>query len=157
MSSSDTVKMGVDLSKTEKLKFLIDTGAEISIVKSASRRQVFDYEPTMEINVREISNALLKTDGTITFKLLTPTHENTHTFHVMGDSFDCQYNEILDRDIWENKRATINYCDRTIVMCEVMINFDDETKRVISETYKLTLKTRTESIVNCPSNPRDRE
>lgn len=38
------------------------------------------------------------------------------------------------------------YCDRTFVMGEVMTNFD-KTKRVVSETYKLTFKVRAESIV----------
>jgi hypothetical protein len=70
------------------LKFLIDTGAEISIVKNASLKPGFNYKPTKGINVKGISSALLRTEGTITLKLLTPTHETTHTFHVMGDSFD---------------------------------------------------------------------
>jgi hypothetical protein len=48
------------MSKTEKLKFIIDTGAEISIVKGASLRPGFDYKPTKGINVIEIANALLK-------------------------------------------------------------------------------------------------
>jgi hypothetical protein len=46
------------LSKSEKLKFLIDTGAQISIVKGASLHPGFNYEPTKGINVRGISNAL---------------------------------------------------------------------------------------------------
>jgi len=36
-------------------------------------------------------------------------------------------------------------------MGEVMINFDDETNRVVSETYKITLKARTESTVHLPT------
>ena len=85
----------VYLSKKEKLKFLIGTGAEISIVKGASLKPGFDYEPTKGINMRGISNTLLRTEATVTLKLLTPTHETIHTFHVMGDSFDCQYGRIL--------------------------------------------------------------
>jgi hypothetical protein len=36
-------------------------------------------------------------------------------------------------------------------MGEVMISFDDETNKVVSETHKLALKTRTESIVQLPT------
>jgi hypothetical protein len=79
----------VDLSKTNKLKFLIDTGAEISIFKSTSLKPGFEYEPAKGINVKGISNALLRTEGTVTFTLLTPTQETKHTFHVMGSSFEC--------------------------------------------------------------------
>jgi len=45
--------------------------------------------------VRGISNAQLKTKGTVILKIFTPTHETTHTFHFMGDAFDCQYDGIL--------------------------------------------------------------
>jgi len=142
------------LSKSEKLKFLIDTGAEISIVKGASLNPGFNYEPTKGINVRGISNALLKTEGTVILKIFTPTHETTHTFHIMGDGFDCQYDGILGQDFWTDKRATINYCDRTITMGEVLINFDNETNKVVNETHRLTLKTRTENIVRLPTKSR---
>ena len=37
---------------------------------------------------------------------------------------------------WKNKRATINYCDRIISMGEVLINFDDETNKVVNKTHK---------------------
>ena len=96
--------------------------------------------------MKGISNALIRTGETVTLKLLTPTYETTHTFHIMGDSFDCQYNGILHQDFWKNKRATINYCDHKIIMGEVTINFDDETNRAVTETYKLTLKTKTEGV-----------
>ena len=75
-SKLDTATVRVDLSKTEKLKFLIDTGAEISVVRSTSLKPGFNYESTQRIDVR--SNTLLRTEGTITLKLLTPTHETTH-------------------------------------------------------------------------------
>jgi hypothetical protein len=120
------------------LKFLIDTGADISIVKSASLKPVFNYEPTKGINMKGISNALLRTEGTAALKLLTPTHETTHTFHIMRNSFECNYDGILGQDFWKDKRAFINYCDRKIIMGEVMMNFDDETNRAVRETYKLT-------------------
>jgi len=144
------------LSKSGKLKFLIDTGAEISIVKGASLNPGFNYEPTKGINVRGISNALLKTEGTVILKIFTPTHETTHTFHIMGDCFDCQYDGILGQDFWKNKRAAINYCDRTITMGEVLINFDNESNKVVNETHRLTLKTRTESIVRLPTKSKGR-
>jgi hypothetical protein len=138
------------LSTSEKLKFLIDTGAEISIIKGASLRPEINYEPTKGINVRGISNTLLRTEGTVMIKLFTTTHETTHTFHIMGDSFDCQYDGILGQDFWKDKRATINYCDRIITMGEVVINFD-ETDKVVNETRKLKLKARTENIVKLPT------
>jgi hypothetical protein len=62
----------------------------------------------------------------VELKLLTLTHETTHTFHVMGDSFNFHYDGILDQDFWKDKKATINYCDHTITMGEIVINFDND-------------------------------
>jgi hypothetical protein len=143
--------MRVDLSRTEKLRFLIDTAAEFSTVKGASLRPGFDYQPSKGINVRGIANTFLKTEGTVTLRLLTPTHETTHAFHVMGDGFDRRYDGILGRDFWEDKRANISYCDRKIVMGDVIISFDPKTNEAESKPYKLTLKARTESIVELPT------
>ena len=68
----------------------------------------------------------------------------------MGDSFDCHYDGILGQDFWKDKNATINYCDSTITMGKV-INCDDETNSVIGEPRKVTLKGRTENIVQLPT------
>lgn len=68
------------MSKAEKLKFLVETRAEILVVKGTSLKRGFNYEPTKGISMRGISNALLRTEGTVTLKLLTPSHETTHTF-----------------------------------------------------------------------------
>jgi hypothetical protein len=143
--------MRVDLGRTEKLRFLVDTGAKISIVKGASLRPGFHYQPSKGIDVRGIANTLLKTEGTVTPRLFTPTHETTHAFHVMGDGFDCRYDGILGRGFWEDKEANISYCDREIVMGDVIISFDPKTNEAEREPYKLTLKARTESIVELPT------
>jgi len=143
----DTVIVRFDLSKTEKLNFLIDTEAEISIISGTSWRRGFNYEPTQGINVTGLSNALLKTEGTIILKLFTPTHETTHLFHIIGDSFDCRYGGILGQDFWKGKRVTLDYCSRTIIMGEVTMNFDNNTDRITGKTHKLNVKSITECIV----------
>ena len=69
----------------------------------------------------------------------------------MGNNFSCQYDGILGQDFWKNNRATINYCDRTITMDDVIMSFDNEANKTRNKTHKLTLKTRTESIVQLPT------
>jgi hypothetical protein len=118
-----TITVRVHSRKLEKLTFLIDTGVEISIIKGVSLKPGLNYEPAKGINVRGISNALLRTEETATLKLRTPTHETTHLFHTMGNSFECNYDGILGQDFWKDKRVIINYCDRKIITEEVTINF----------------------------------
>jgi len=107
------------------MRFLVDTGAEISIVKGACLMPRVSYHPTDGIKVKGIADSILWTEGTVTLTLLTQTHETSHTFHVMNNDFDCIYDGILGRDFWENKMATIDYCDRTIKMGEVTLKLDN--------------------------------
>jgi len=144
----------VDLGRTEKLRFLIDTGAEISIVRGARLKPEINYEPTEGIDVKGISNALLRTEGTVLLKLFTLTHETTHLFHVMGEGFDCRYNGILGQDFWRDKGAIIDYCNREITMGEVVMDFDDKLDETTDLTRLLILKSRTESIVQLPTKSR---
>ena len=134
-------------SKTGKLKFLIDIGAEISVVKESSINLGINYDSTKEINIKGISDSFLKTKGTIVLTFFTQTHEATHVFHVVGSNFGCQDDGILGQDFWKLHRATINYCDRIITMSIVIMKFDSETDGTKDETYKLTLKHKTERIV----------
>jgi len=128
-SELDTVTVRTDSSKTGQLKFLIDTGAEISVVKDSSLNKEIIYELTEGISIKGISGSFLKTEGTARLKLFTETHETEHVFHVMGSGFSCQYDGILGQEFWRKYRATINYCDRTITMNDVTMNFDSETDR----------------------------
>jgi hypothetical protein len=57
----------------------------------------------------------------------------------------------LGGDFWENIEATINYCDRTIIMGAVLLDYDNKTDRAASKHCKLTLKARTEHIVKLPT------
>jgi hypothetical protein len=110
-----------------------------------------NYESAKGIEIKGISNSLLRTEGTAIIKLFASTHETTHLFLIMGNEFSCQYDGILGRDFWRNNGATINYCDGTISVGEVKLNFVDKITDTTSKTHTLTLKTRTESIVRLPT------
>ena len=101
-------------------------------------RPEINYEPTKDINVNGISNALFRTEGTVLLKLFTLTRETTHLFHVMGESFDCRYDGILGQDFWRDKRATTDYCNRKITMGEVVMDFDDEPDETTDLTRLIT-------------------
>jgi hypothetical protein len=70
----DTVTIRVDLGKTRKLRFFIDTGPEISIIRGTNLKSEVNFEHVNGISVKGISNALLRTEGTVLLKLFTLTH-----------------------------------------------------------------------------------
>jgi hypothetical protein len=147
----DTVTIGVDLGKTGKLRFVIDTGAEISIVRGTKLKPEVNFESPNGISVKGISDALLRTAGTVLFKLYTLTHETTHLFHVMGEDFGCRCDGILGRDFWKDRGATVDYCNSVITMSEVVLQIDDKPDETTDSTRLLTLNSRTEIIIRLPT------
>jgi hypothetical protein len=102
------VTLTVDVSRTDKLKFLIDTGTDTSVVRDSSLKPGCDFKPDNVIEIKGISKGVMKTKGTVNLKLSTDTYETTRDFHVIGDSFQLQYDGILERDFWERKNAVTN-------------------------------------------------
>jgi hypothetical protein len=87
-SDLDTISLNVDTRDTKKLKFLIDTGAEISIIRSLSLTPGVNYQLHEGVDIKGIYNTVMRTEGIIDLKLLMDTHETVHTFHVLGEPFE---------------------------------------------------------------------
>lgn len=151
-SSLDTISLSIDSRNARKLKFLIDTGAEISVIRSSSLTPGVEYQLHEGVEIKGISNTVMKTEGTLDLKLFTDTHETSHTFHVLGKNLEMQYDAILGKDFLEERESVIDYCARKIIMNnEVVVNFDPRPSEIRAEPCKLTLKARTENVVRVPT------
>ena len=84
---------------------MIDTGAEISIIKGPSINSEVKYQLHKGIDIKGIGNFVLKTAGTVELKLLTATHETSHLFNVLEEPSALQCDGILGKDFLEEKRA----------------------------------------------------
>jgi len=150
-SDLDTI-LNVNTRDEKKLKFLIDTGAEISIIKGSSLNSGVNYQLRKSVEIKGICDVVLKTGGIVELKLLTDGHETANTFHVLGEPSALQY-DILGRDFLEEKESVINYCSRQIIMNdEVIVNFEEKPCVGETEPCRLTLKAISEYIVNVPTN-----
>jgi hypothetical protein len=74
-----------------------------------------------------------------------------HDFHVIGNGFETQYDGILERDFWKRKEAVISYCNREIMMEDVVIKFDPKDSNAKDKILRVTLKARSENIVKLPT------
>jgi hypothetical protein len=147
-SELDTISLSIDSRDTVKLKFLIDTGAEISIIRSSSLTPGVEYQMQDGVDIKGITNAVMKTEGTVDLKLFTDTHETVHTFHVLTGDCNMHYDAILGKDFLEERESVINYCSRQIIMNDnVVVKFDPKQTAITTEPCRLTLKARTETIV----------
>jgi hypothetical protein len=77
-SDLDTISFNTDSRDTRKLKFLIDTGAKISINRRSSLTPGVNYQLHERIDIKEISNTIMRTEGTIDLNLFTDTRDNAH-------------------------------------------------------------------------------
>ena len=75
--------MNVDSRDTKELKFLVDTGVEISIIKSSSLTPGVNYQLHEVVDIKGITNTVMRTEGIIDLKLLTNTHESAHILCTM--------------------------------------------------------------------------
>jgi hypothetical protein len=50
------------------------------------------------MEIKGISNTVIKTLSKIDLRSFTDTHETTHTFHVLGGKFETHYDAILGKD-----------------------------------------------------------
>jgi hypothetical protein len=94
-SELDTIFLNVDKRDMKKLKLLIDTGAEISIIRSSSLTPGVNCQLHEGVDIKGISNTVMRTEGIIDLKLLTDTHETVHTFYVLADQGSNVLNELF--------------------------------------------------------------
>jgi hypothetical protein len=63
-SDLDTISLSIDSRDGRKLKFPINTGAEISIIRSSSLTPGVNYQFHEGVDIKGISNTLMRTEGT---------------------------------------------------------------------------------------------
>jgi len=63
-SDLDTISLSIDSRDARKLKFLIDTGSEISIIRSSSLTPGVNYQFHEGVDITGISNTVMRTEGT---------------------------------------------------------------------------------------------
>jgi hypothetical protein len=79
------------------LKFIVETGADISLVGDVILKLERDFKSDYAAEVKGTSSAIMTNMGTVNLRLYTDTHETTHDFHVIGDTFQLQYGGILGK------------------------------------------------------------
>jgi hypothetical protein len=103
----DIISLSIDSRDTRELKLLVDTGAEISIIRSSSLIPGVEYQLREGVDIKGISNTITKTEGTIDLKLFTDTHETTHIFHVLGGNSELLYDEIFGKNFLKRRKALL--------------------------------------------------
>lgn len=88
------------------LKFLVDTGASVSLLKQQHCPREIQYQRT--IKIRGISGNMM-TLGTCELMLKIGSNRVQHEFHVIPNNFETSFSGILGSDFLSKYKSIVDY------------------------------------------------
>ena len=149
------LRLKVDISKEDELLFLIDTGADISLLKGNKLIRTTEYDPEKRVKVKCVDGSPMETHGVLEAKIEFHNSSVVHGFQLVN-KLDIPCDGILGRDFLQHAKAKICYEWRTVALNGKECKMVNETEQFgAREPNKLKigqikLSPRTESIVRVP-------
>ena len=156
--SQEFLSLKVDVSN-EELLFLIDTGADISLIKAEKLIESTGVDPTKGVKVKCVDGSPIETHGIVEAQVKLRGSSIPHEFHLVTEQVEIPCDGILGRDFLQNARAKICYESRTVVLRGESHSMVGEItplgiKHTLDETRRrITLPPRAESVVRIPVAP----
>jgi len=151
------LKLKVDVSREEEeLLFLVDTGADVSLLKGSKLVGTAEFNPDERIKVKCVDGSPIETHGAIEVKIGLGSKSVTHSFQLVGKQVDIPCDGILGRDFLQRARAKICYETRTVILYGEKYEMVDKAEKWGRQGIKagqIRLPPRTESIVRVPVAP----
>lgn len=94
---------------SKTLTFLVDTGADISLIKVNSISFNCEIDENSQLDISGITKTSTKTLGTCALKILINNNTFLQNFHVVDDDFPIATDGIIGRDFLIKTLAKINY------------------------------------------------
>jgi hypothetical protein len=151
------LKLKVDVSREkEGLLFLVDTGADVSLIKGSKPVGTAEFNPDGRVKVKSVDGSPIETHGAIEAKIGLGSKSVMHRFQLVSKQVDIPCDGVLGRDFFQRARAKICYETRTVVLYGEKYNLDDQAKELGERGTKagqIRLPPRTECVVRVPVTP----
>ena len=97
--SCDYVRLNLDVSNAGELDLLVDSGADISLLKSKNLLGTVEFEPDERVRLKSVDGPVIETHGSLEIKVqegqveipfkfqLVSTQENTKGDGILGRNF----------------------------------------------------------------------
>lgn len=155
--SCDYVRLNLDVSNAGELDLLVDSGADISLLKSKNLLGTVEFEPDERVRLKSVDGSVIETHGSLEVKVQEGQVEIPFKFQLVSTQVDIKGDGILGRDFLQRMRAKICYESRTLTLqsggtsikkrlCHVQAA--QETGERAART--ITLPQRAEIIVRLP-------
>jgi hypothetical protein len=138
---------------------LVDTGADISLLKGNKLIRTTEYDPEKKVKVKCVDGSPMQTHGTVVARIELKNSSIPHEFQLVNKQVDIPCDGILGRDFLQRVKAKICYETRTVELngesC-VMVGKGKESeagKIKVKPTEFIKLPPRAECVVKLPVSP----
>ena len=153
------LRLRVDISKENELLFLIDTGADISIVKGTKLIGTTVYNPNRKVQVKCVDGSPMETHGVLEARIELKNSLLVHNFQLLNKQVDIPCDGILGRDFLQLAKAKLCYELRTVTLngevCQMVGKMEqlELNRSTVRKMGQIKLPPQTESIVKVPMTP----
>ena len=138
---------------------LVDTGADISLLKGSKLVGSTEYDPDKKIRVKCVDGSPMETHGVVEAKIELGNSSIRHGFQLVNNQVDIPCDGILGRDFLQRVKAKICYETRTVELNGEVCKMRGKTEQLeeretrVKKIELIKLPPRTESIVRLPVTP----
>ena len=100
------------MSQGHKLYFLVDSGADISLVKSEQLLSTAEFEPRDRVRVKSVEGSIIETHGSLETQVREGDMNIPYRLQLVSKQVDLKGDGILGRDFLAALRACICYRER---------------------------------------------
>ena len=154
-TNTECIRLQTDVSNERELLLLVDTGADITLLKPNNLDKTRTYDPEGNVKVKGVDGSIIETLGTVRTVVKADSLKIPFTFQLVNKQVDIPCDGILGRDFLQHAGAQIFYASGTLTFgtgCSRVskplspISAESQTKRI----RRLVLPGRTELVVKLP-------
>ena len=149
----------MNIIKENELLFLVDTGADISLLKGDKLIGTTEYDPYRKVKVKCVDCSPMETYGVLEAKIELKNSSIVHDFQLVNKQVDIPCDGILGRDFLQYARAKLCYESRTVTLNGEIYKTVGKTKQSelrepnVRKIGQNKLPPRAESILKVPVTP----
>lgn len=113
-SNNDYSSVACSDSNSDKSTFLIDSQADISLIKQSTIANSAIIDSSTQIKIKGVTQGIVNSIGTIESSILIDNTKIHQRFHVVPSNFSIPTNGILGKDFLRKYKCKLCYSDMTI-------------------------------------------
>jgi len=98
------------------LYILVDSGADISLVKSKKLLGTAEFEPEDRVRVKGVEGSMIETHGSLEMQILEGEMSIPYRLQLVSKQVDLRGDGILGCDFLQEMRARICYRERVLII-----------------------------------------